>query len=151
MYIIRTCTINEGCTCTIYIARHALQNTKHIYQILYKTQNTFIRYLHIYLSSLQHLLNLLNNFQSLLFLPTVEKYQRGEKFLFVKKHTQRCRIHIRGILATGFNKTTAAFQIFHCDKNDTSNSNQHFFASFHKVIGLILYFKCYEIYIVPAT
>jgi hypothetical protein len=52
----------------------------------YKTQNTFIRYLHIYLSSLQHLLILLNNFQSLLFfLPTVEKYQRGETILFVKK------------------------------------------------------------------
>ena len=78
---------------------------------LYKTQNTFIRYLHIYLSSLQHLLNnLLNNFQSLLFLPTVEKYQRGEKFLFVKnKHKERFRIYIRRILAAGFNKTTAAF------------------------------------------
>lgn len=47
---------------------------------LYKTQNTFVRYLHIYLSSLQHLLNhLFESFQSLLFLPSVEKYQRGEK------------------------------------------------------------------------
>ena len=55
--------------------------------------------------------NLLNNFHSLLFfLPTVEKYQRGEKILFVKKkHTQRCRIYIRRILATSCNKTTAAF------------------------------------------
>ena len=100
MHII--CTINEGCTRTIYIARHALNH-----------RSAFVRYLHIHLSSLQHLLNnllnnLLNHFHSLLFfLPTVEKYQRGEKILFVKKHTQRFGIYIRRILAAGFNKTIA--------------------------------------------
>ena len=74
----------------IYIARHALNH---------KPQNIFINYLHIYLSSLQHLLNhLLNHFNRYCFLPTVEKYQRGENFLFVKKHTQRCRIYIRRFL-----------------------------------------------------
>ena len=35
-FICITCTINEGCTRTFYIARHA-------------SQNTFIRYPHIYL------------------------------------------------------------------------------------------------------
>ena len=100
MHII--CTINEVCTCTMYIARHALNH-----------RSAFVRYLHIHLSSLQHLLNnlliLLNNFNRYCFLPTVEKYQRGEKFLFVKKITQRFGIYIRRILAAGFNKTTAAF------------------------------------------
>jgi hypothetical protein len=70
------CTINEGCTRTIYIARHALIN--------HKPQNIFIRYLHIYLSSLQHLLNNFNRY----FFASVEKYQRGEKFLFVEKKKQ---------------------------------------------------------------
>ena len=68
MYV--QCTINEGCTCTIYIARRALNHKK---------QNTFIRYLHIYLATS------VESFQSLLFiLPPVEKYQRGEKILFVE-------------------------------------------------------------------
>ena len=54
---------------------------------LYKTQNTYLLITCTFI--LQHLLNhLLNNFHSLLFfLPTVEKYQRGEKILFVEKNT----------------------------------------------------------------
>ena len=84
---------------------------------LYKTQNTFIRYLHIYLSSLQHLLNLLNNFNRYCFLPTVEKYQRGEKNLFVEKiHAE---VYIRRILAASCNKTNSVVDI-PFDKNDAS-------------------------------
>ena len=60
---------------------------------LYKKQNTFIRYLHIYLATS------VESFPfAIVFLPPVEKYQRGEKFLFVEKHTQRFRIYIRRFL-----------------------------------------------------
>ena len=70
MHII--CTINEGCTRTIYIARHALNH-----------RSAFVRYLHIHLSLLQHLLNnlliLLNNFHSLLFFCQLLKNIREAK------------------------------------------------------------------------
>ena len=70
---------------------------------LYKTQNTFIRYLHIYLATS------VEQFPSaIVFLPPVEKYQRGEKFLFVKKHTQRFRIYIRSFCCW-FQQIAAAF------------------------------------------
>ena len=96
---------------------------------LYKTQNTFIRYLHIYLSSLQHLLNkLLNHFNRYCFLPTVEKYQRGEKFLFVKKkHTQRFRIYIRRFLLL---VSTKQQRFRYRDKNDTSEFKLAFLCIF---------------------
>ena len=85
---------------------------------LYKTQNTFIRYLDIYLATSVEQFPF-----AIVFLPTVEKYQRGEKILFVKKtHVEVWDIHTK-ILAAGFNKTIAAFWIYHCDTNGTSDSN----------------------------
>ena len=75
MYII--CTINKDA--------HAPSTSP---ATRYKTRNTFIRYLHIYLATSVE--SSVESFQSLLFfLPTVEKYQRGENFLFVKKNTRR--------------------------------------------------------------
>ena len=87
---------------------------------LYKKQSTFIRYLDIYLSSLQHLLN---HFHSLLFFCQLLKNIREVKrFYSWKKHTQRFGIYRRRILVAGCNKTIA-LKIFYCDKNDTSDSN----------------------------